>query len=128
GATRALVITERHGAWDKPVLLSGPGVTGPHTDTEITTISCAAAGDCAAGGYDVSRKGPQAFVVDQRHGVWTGGQQVSGTGRLNVGGYAETTSVSCAAPGNCTAGGFVSGRGGETLAFVAGERNGRWRR
>jgi hypothetical protein len=49
-----------------------------------------------------------------------------GTKGLNVGGYAELDSLSCASAGNCLAGGYYSPSPGYPHAFVASEGNGFW--
>jgi hypothetical protein len=50
-----------------------------------------------------------------------------GIDRLNVGGVATVTSVSCGAPGNCAAGGYYTDGSGHAQAFVISEINGSWR-
>ena len=75
----------------------------------------------------------QAFVVDEHNGVWGDAEAVPGLVRLNVGGYADITSVSCAAPGDCSAGGFYGSArtrdamgAGPTEAFLVDEVDGTW--
>lgn len=41
-------------------------------------------------------------------GTWKAAQEVPGFPALNPGGFAEISSVSCAAPGDCAAGGYYS--------------------
>jgi hypothetical protein len=62
----------------------------------------------------------QAFVVSQHNGVWGAGEEVRGTAALNTKGPGELTSVSCAAEGSCSAGGYYTNRSG-TQAFVVSE-------
>jgi hypothetical protein len=88
-------------------------------------VSCAAPGDCSAGGdYGSSASSEQAFVVTESHGQWGTAIEVPGSAALNVGGEAETESVSCAAPGHCSAGGYYSyGKAGlDSQGFVVTER------
>jgi hypothetical protein len=88
-------------------------------------VSCAAPGDCSAGGdYGQSAKSEQAFVVTESDGRWGRAIEVPGSAALNVGGLAEVESVSCAAPGRCSAAGSYSyGKGGvDSEAFVVTER------
>src|SRR5262249_31080930 len=106
-----------------------PGMAALNTGgTAITlSVSCAAAGSCAAGGiYHDSSGRQQAFVVTEANGRWGTAIEVPGTAALNTGGDAGVNSVSCAAAGRCTAGGsYTDGSG--TQAFAVTEANGRWR-
>jgi hypothetical protein len=69
----------------------------------------------------------QAFVVGEKDGTWGTAQEVPGTAALNKGELAEVDSLSCAAPGDCSASGDYSSTPpafGEV--FVATEKNGTW--
>jgi cytochrome c551/c552 len=59
-------------------------------------------------------------------GTWGRAEEVPGTAALNMGGDAETESVSCGAAGNCSAGGYYIAGSGAVQAFVAGEAGGSW--
>jgi hypothetical protein len=109
----------------------GGGLTG------INSISCSAPGDCSAGGeYSTGSSAEngwiqQAFVVTELNGVWGNAEEVPGTDTLNAGDAATVTSVSCASPGNCAAGGYYASStsfdsGPLTVAFVASEVSGTW--
>jgi hypothetical protein len=88
-------------------------------------VSCAAAGNCSAGGYYTDSSGYQrAFGVSERNGAWGTAHQVAAA--LNTGGYAQIDSVSCAAAGNCSAGGWYQLPSGHYQAFVVNEANGTW--
>lgn len=87
-------------------------------------MSCAAPGDCSAGGdYGSSASDEQAFVVSEHRGRWGKAIEVPGTADLNVSGMAEVESVWCAAPGHCSAAGFYSysNSGLDTQGFVVTE-------
>jgi hypothetical protein len=47
--------------------------------------------------------------------------EAPGTAALNRGKIAQITSVSCARPPTCAAGGYYADRSGHTQAFVGGE-------
>jgi hypothetical protein len=52
---------------------------------------------------------------------------VPGLAALNHGKFAAVNSVSCASPGNCSAGGYYKEAShGSSKAFVVGETNGNW--
>jgi hypothetical protein len=94
---------------------------------QVDSISCPAAGDCAAGGlYNDASHVNQAFVVGEGHGKWGKAKELPGTAALNVGGQAYVQNISCAAPGYCSAtGSFIDGSA-RVQTFVAGESKGTW--
>ena len=49
-------------------------------------------------------------MVSQKNGVWGRATEVPGLAALNKGGNASISSVSCAPPGRCTAGGSYTER------------------
>jgi len=109
-------------------------LTGGTGDSGLTAVSCASPGECSGGGFFNPPGQPlvsQAFLVSQVNGAWSDALAVPGLAALNMGGSAEVVSVSCGAPGDCSAGGyFASGRGsGGVLmitAFVVSQVNGTW--
>ncbi len=106
-----------------------PGMaTMDHDHSAVHSVSCSSAGNCAAGGNYDDGSAQQAFVADETNGAWGSAIEVPGMADLNTGGSAAVNSISCPAPGNCTAGGYYSGSGnyygGE--AFVVDETNGVW--
>jgi hypothetical protein len=66
------------------------------------------------------------FVVGEAHGTWGTAEQVPGSSALNPGGIAQINTVSCASPGNCSAGGYTTDGGGNSQAFVVDQANGIW--
>ncbi|HUC57352.1 MAG TPA: hypothetical protein VMA95_08120 [Streptosporangiaceae bacterium] len=139
GRKAFFAVSETHGTWGSAEAV--PGVAAllgsDASQAEFTVLSCSSAGNCGAGGYYIS--GPtgkvitQAFVVSERNGSWGKPEQVSGLDVLDTGHYAMTQSISCTAPGDCSAGGFyvtthyVAGRG-DVGGFVVSEKNGTWGR
>ena len=96
---------------------------GGGAQAEVKSVSCAAAGNCTAGGFygDASRPShEQPFVVSQTNGTWGNAIQVPGSGTLNAG-DAKVTSVSCRSAGNCAAGGTYHDASGHTQAFVVNQ-------
>ncbi len=124
GRHHAFVVSERNGAWGTAIEVAGLGRHG----AEILTVSCASAGNCAAGGDYTNTFGQQGFVVSEKNGHWGAAIKVPGLGALNTGGAAYVFSVSCASADNCSAGGTYSYNegSGASLGFVVSERNGRW--
>ncbi|HEX9520759.1 MAG TPA: hypothetical protein VF940_31845 [Streptosporangiaceae bacterium] len=124
---QAFVVSERNGTWGRARQVPGSGALNKGGNAEVFSVSCASAGNCAAGGLYTDGSGHvQAFVVSERNGTWGRAIEVPGSGALNAGGEAVVRSVSCAPAGNCAAGGFYSDRSIHLQAFVVSERNGTW--
>jgi hypothetical protein len=105
-----------------------PGISPLNTGglSSVTVISCASPGNCSAGGYYFP--GPQdqeVFVVGETNGAWGKAEQVPGTATLNAGTNAQLYAMSCASPGNCSAGGDYND-GSNWQAFVVDETKGTW--
>jgi hypothetical protein len=118
----AFTVEETGGTWGQARALVG-GPTTNISDASVSSVSCAAAGDCTAvGSYEKSLGNPIAVVADETGGTWGSVRQVPGTDSDQI---AYLTSVSCTAPGDCTAGGFyqpsTQAIGG---AFAVTETNG----
>ncbi len=116
------------GTWGRAMEVPGLAALDTGRYASISSVSCASAGDCAAGGFYNSSSGNQGFVVGEKNGVWGRARRVPGLAALNARGDAGISSVSCGSAGNCWAGGSYAGRYGHTQAFIVGERNGVWGR
>jgi D-alanine-D-alanine ligase-like ATP-grasp enzyme len=126
GADQAFVASEVHGTWGRARAI--PGGARGREGSFVTSVSCAAAGNCSAGGtYTVNFSYAQAFVVSEVHGTWGRAEEVPGTAALNHG-NAYVYSVSCAAEGNCSAGGQYDDNSGGVQGFVASQVHGTWGR
>ena len=113
--------------WGKAIEVPGLGALNAGGEAQVISVSCASAGNCAAGGFYLDRsRHPQAFVASQRNGRWGTAIEVPGTAALNADGEAHVSSVSCGSAGNCTAGGSYKSLHGRFQAFVASMVNGRW--
>ena len=68
---QAFVVREIRGHWLKAIEVPGTATLNAGGDARVTWISCASAGNCAAGGSYQDRHGhQQAFVVSQVNGRW----------------------------------------------------------
>jgi len=128
GRGQAFVVSERNGRWGTAIVVPGTQALNAGGLAQVSSVSCASAGNCAAGGiYNDGFRDTQAFVASQRNGRWGKAIEVPGMAALNPGGAAWIWSVSCASAGNCAAGGYISAGGfAHPGAFVVGQRNGRW--
>ena len=124
---QAFVVSEVNGRWGDAIEVPGTAALNKGGLAQVLSVSCASAGDCAAGGsYADSPEHFQAFVVSEVHGRWGTAEEVPGTAALNKSGWAQVASVSCAAAGDCAAGGVYRDRSFHEQAFVVSEVNGRW--
>jgi hypothetical protein len=139
GNQQAFVVSETAGRWGRAAEVPGTAALNVGGYARILSVSCSSAGNCGAGGwYQSKRRLPgsgynsfQAFVVGEKNGRWAKAVEVPGLQALNTTYFpnAWTTSVSCASPGNCTAGGFYNGVSAyDQHPFVVSEKNGRWGR
>ena len=105
---QAFVVNEANGTWRQAKEVAANLNSGVGNGAAVSSVSCAAAGSCGAGGFYTSTAGPlRAFVVDEVNGRWRQAREVAAN--LNRGGDAEITSVSCAAAGDCSAAGHYTG-------------------
>jgi cytochrome c551/c552 len=123
---QAFVVSEVHGTWGKAREVPGIAALSTVPAGQVSSVSCASAGNCSAGGFYSDNSGQQAFVVTQTSGTWGKAKEVPGTAALNQGGSAEVNSVSCAAAGGCSAGGSYYDGSGHQQSFVASQANGTW--
>ena len=124
---QGFVAVERNGRWRRAIQVPGLGALNASGFAGVLSVSCAAAGSCAAGGdYQDHAGNDEGFVASERHGRWGRAIPLPGLRALNVIGEAAVNSVSCGSAGNCAAGGFYEGRGHHYQGFVGGERNGVW--
>lgn len=126
GNLRAFVVNEKHGVWGKPIEVPGLAALNAVGGAEVNSISCPTDDSCAAGGVYIegSDGEPQrAFVVNETHGVW--GRAVRVDSPAIAFNDPELSTMSCATPDFCAAGGSYDDGYGQR-AFVVSERDGVW--
>jgi hypothetical protein len=122
GHLQAFVASEVNGSWGSAQEVPGTAALNQGGHAEVTSVSCASAGNCSAGGQYTDGSGHlQAFVASEVNGSWGSAEDVPGAAALNQGGHAEVTSVSCASAGNCSAGGQYSHGPRHLQVFVVSE-------
>jgi hypothetical protein len=132
GHTQGFVVSERNGRWGDAVEVPGLAALDGGASAQVSSVSCASAGNCAAGGqYGQVSGGSQAYLVSETHGVWRPAREVPLPS--TSGGNAAVTSVSCPSAGNCTAGGYypippgpLAVPGQNRQGFVVSETDGVW--
>jgi len=124
--SEAFVVSEKKGVWAKAEEVPAFSTLNTRGPGMVQTISCASAGNCSAGGYYQNSSGKQAFVVNEKNGVWAKAEAVPGFATLNIDGYGGVQSLSCASPANCSAGGNYKDHSRKYQVFVVNEKNGDW--
>jgi hypothetical protein len=120
GSQQAFVVSEVNGRWGTAIEVPGSAALNVGGNAQVSSVSCASAGNCSAGGTYFSRTTQfLGFVVSQVNGRWRKAIEVPGTRDT-----AFVNSVSCASAGNCSAGGSYFDPLPE--AFVVSQVNGRW--
>jgi hypothetical protein len=113
--TYVFVITEKRGHWGQIQKIRGV----PNGVTDVESLSCASAGNCAVGWTTATDGGWQAFLASEKNGSWSRAFRVPGLAP-DTNSVEAVTSVSCPSAGNCLAGG--DGK----YAFLVSEKRGRW--
>jgi hypothetical protein len=127
------VASQVNGTWGTAEEVLGTSPLGLGTLLFVSSVSCASAGNCSAGGTATNVPGgpggsltQQALVVKEVNGIWGKAREVPGIGALNVGEDAAVQTVSCASAGNCSAGGQYTDSSGYGQAFVVTQTGGTW--
>ncbi len=127
GHFQALLVTESKGRWGSAAEARGTAGLNSGGNAAIYSVTCTSAGNCTAGGYyTASLARPEPFVISETRGHWGSAVRITGIGALNAGGDAEISSLSCTAPGNCTAGGYYAPASNQQEPMLVVETRGRW--
>ena len=59
--TQGFVVREKNGVWGKAIEVPGLGTLNKAGFAEVSSVSCAPSGGCAAGGYYTDRRSPRRF-------------------------------------------------------------------
>ncbi len=107
---QAFAVTETGGTWATPATLDASGL-GSAESIGLGDLSCPAAGECTLiGSYTPGTTGamPAPLTADESGGAWRALRPLAGVpGLPHSSAVTESglTSLSCGAPGDCTAGG-----------------------
>jgi hypothetical protein len=126
GHSQGFVVTGVKGRWRNAVRVPGLAALNTGGNAAVNSVSCPAAGQCAAAGSYTGTSGGQGFVVNQASEAWGTATEVPGLAALNAGGNASVTQQSCGSAGNCAAGGSYTDASGAQQVFVVSEVHGVW--
>ncbi|HEV2373295.1 MAG TPA: hypothetical protein VGS19_14120 [Streptosporangiaceae bacterium] len=122
---QGFVVSETDGTWGRAQAVPGMAALDAGGGGQVTTLSCASAGNCVAGGW-YRHGGLRGFVVTETGGAWGSAEEVPGLAALNTGKDARVSSVSCSTAGACAGGGYYTLRGGHVMPFVVSWVGGSW--
>ena len=114
GDSQGFVVDESRGSWGMAQEVPGLAALNVSGSAQVNSVSCASAGNCAAGGeyLEKPRSSGLPFVVAEVNGSWGTAKEVPG---LAAGTSGNVDSVSCTPAGYCAVGGerrWGSVRGG----------------
>src|SRR5258706_5485394 len=99
GHIQAFVASETNGTWHAAIEVPGTATLNKRGDAWVHSLSCAPAGNCAAGGsYKDGSRHMQAFVASETNGTWHAAIEVPGEAPLNPAGVADVASSACGFP------------------------------
>jgi hypothetical protein len=109
----AIIAEESGGSWGAARQITGTTPSSP------LSVSCPSVGNCAVGGFSSSNDSAP-FLLDETDGSWGTPQEVPGSAADDI---WTVSSMSCASPGYCTAGGtYYSNSARTAYAFVIDEK------
>jgi hypothetical protein len=130
GVQRNFLLPETGGVWSTATILDFSSLPGA-TDGWVAALSCPADDSCTATGYYDGPSGQLPFTMDETAGAWGQPQPVAGLDSLVTGTATQFNSalwtLSCAAPGDCTAGGYYLAVGADSeVPFTVTELGHTW--
>jgi hypothetical protein len=127
GQSQAFIVNEVGGVWGDATQLFATQLLGSGISNSLTDVACPSAGNCSAIGQYADAQGiTQPFVLDETNHVWSAAAEVPGVQALNDSNGAALTSISCSAPGVCSAGGTYNDADSNTQAFLVNETSNAW--
>jgi hypothetical protein len=119
-------VDETKGVWGHAEEIPGLAALSPSGSDYEISLSCAAVRSCGAiGTYRAQTGVTQSFLVDETSGKWGRAFNIPGIVALDGRHIEQLTSISCGAPGDCSAGGAY-GNGSHEQAFLVNEMSGQW--
>ena len=115
---RGFAVSQVRGTWHAMVAIKMPAALGRKASW-LNAVSCAAAGDCTAGGTGAGK----AIIARQVRGAWHTATVVAGLSAFGQG--AGISVLSCSSPGTCSAAGGAAARGHDS-SFAVSQAGGAW--
>ena len=129
-ATLGVLVSEVAGVWQTGVTLTLPGNASGFADVSLSSIACAAAGNCAAiGTYETAVGDLEGLTVNEVQGHWQRAVEIrmpAGAAASPLVFYYGFAGISCPSAGNCATGGQYRDATGDYEGFLLNEANGVW--
>jgi hypothetical protein len=127
GGSQAFIVNEVAGVWGSATQVFATQLLGSGLNNELVAVDCPTAGDCSAiGGYADQQGNLQPFVMDETNHTWSAAYEIPGVQALNDNVGASLTTISCSAPGVCSAGGTYIAAANNEQAFLINESSNTW--
>jgi hypothetical protein len=127
GLTQGLLLSQTSGTWATGAEAVLPPNAGPNPGVELSSVSCASAGNCTAiGTYNDRSFNSLGLLLSQTSGTWaTGIKAPLPTGVASNQGVV-LSSVSCALAAHCTAVGSYTDNSGNRQGVLLGQTAAIW--
>ena len=127
GDRQGLLLTQTAGSWANGAEAAPPADAGPDPGVQLSSVSCASAGNCTAVGiYDDSSRGRQGLLLTETAGSWAAGAEAALPPVTYSDPGVELSSVACASAGNCTAVGYYYDGPDDTQGLLLTQNAGSW--
>lgn len=128
GIAQPIVFSETKGVWATPVEAPGSASFNPNGLAVVDLLACPSTSTCVASGVILmlSPLSIEPFLITENNGAWASPEAVPGMSALSRQSIAVVESLSCGAPGDCTAVGEYTDAVGGSQAFVINEVAGAW--
>ena len=120
------MVSEMNGTWGTAEEVPGTAVLNTGRNAVVTSVSCASAGNCSAGGYYNDGSGDAGVRCQRATAPGAPPRRCPAPPPSTRAGMPQIASVSCGSAGNCSAGGYYGDSSVATQAFVVSETNGTW--
>ena len=109
--SQGLLLSETAGVWAAGTQAGLPANASTVPSVDLTSVSCASAGECAGVGSYLNSSGDfQGLLLSESAGAWTPGIQAELPADAAADSGVDLGSVSCASAGNCAAVGAYDDR------------------
>jgi hypothetical protein len=126
GTQQGLLLDDSSGTWQAGVTAALPAGAGSNPMVQLTSVSCASAGNCTAvGWYQDTSQDTQGLLLTETSGTWATGVKAPLPAGADSNPLVSLQSVSCTAAGTCAAVGTYSA-GGNSEGLLLSQSGGTW--
>jgi hypothetical protein len=127
GYPEGLLINKTSGSWGSGTEATLPSGASANPYTDLSSVSCASAGNCSAvGNYLDSSNDRQGVLLNETSGTWASGIKATPPGTSAANPSASPDAISCPTAGNCSAiGTFTTSANAQAPLYLT-ETGGVW--